>query len=294
MFSRDGLLLAAICTIALAGNCLGIARADSFVQEIRNGTAQQTAFDLKLVFTKPVSEGSTVVLEDSQGRKTSTVVPSSTATVTFPVGQLPGGRVLPKELVTVRWQGPSGSALVKSGATQSRFTDQNSAEIVDSVASLGQPPALLFQGTTAFVELTNPDPINIAYTNIQIFDGNALSQFNVDQFFTPSGTLVTGLPSTLTLLPGESRTLGLGTFDSGAYQLALADVAAATAPEDRFRVGAAAAVPEPSALLLVGSGLAGFALLLVRTQTRRRSCVRVVHGGGALCRGLLCPAHYSE
>ena len=281
MLTRISVLLAAAWTMAYAGSQCGVARADSFVQEIKNGTAQQTAFDLKLMFTKAVAEGSTVVLEDSQGRRTTTVVQNSTTTVIFPNGQLPGGRVLPKELLTVRWQGQSGSALIKSGATQSRFTDQNSAEIVDSVASLGQPPAWHFQGATALVELTNPDAVNIAYSNIQVFDGNALSRLNVDQFFTPSGTLVPGLPTTVTLLPGESRTLSVGAFDPGTYQLALADVAAIAAPEDRFRVGAAAAIPEPSALLLVGSGLGFFALARTR-RTRIAAIVSVSLLAGAL------------
>ena len=152
---RCSFSVTACATVFAIGVCCpSAAIADSFVQEIKNGTAAQTASDLNLVFTKPVDAMSVVRLTNTINQTDRVMVgETSTTTVRVSNANFPGVFLKPGELLTVRWEGASGSAIDKG---QSRFTDQNRAEIVNSVASIGQPPALPFQGALGICGVYQP------------------------------------------------------------------------------------------------------------------------------------------
>lgn len=139
----------------------------------------------------------------------------------------------------------------------------------NSVAFVGQPPSLSFQGLEAFATLINPESFPLIYSNIQLFRDNDIANFSIDRFDIPTGTPVFGGPTSVTLEPNESISLPFGKVEFGTYQLASADAAAATAPNDLFRVAAANVVPELSPQLLLGCALAGLAGLV--SLRRRRS-----------------------
>jgi len=138
----------------------------------------------------------------------------------------------------------------------------------NSVAFVGQPPALTFQGLEAFATLVNPEPFALTYSNIQLFRDNDIANFTIDRFDIPTGTFVTGGPTSVTLEPGESISLSFGKVEFGNYQLASADAAAVATPTDLFRVTTANVVPEPSALFLLASSLAGLSAFVWRRQRK--------------------------
>jgi hypothetical protein len=145
---------------------------------------------------------------------------------------------------------------------------KNGVELANSFAAVGQAPSLQFGETGAVARFINPEPVEVIYSNIRLFKDNDIDRFNLSQFDTATGVLVSGLPTAVSLLPGESLSLPFGSFDPTKYELALANVAVASSPGDQFGVGAGAVAPEPATLLLFGTTAAG--LGLVRWRQRRR------------------------
>ena len=162
--------------------------------------------------------------------------------------------------LNVDWQGDKGFAV---NSLTSKWTHDGND--IGPVKVVGKPMPLAFisqpgGSIEAFATFINPDPFPVTYSNIQLYRNNDLASFATDQFVTPTGELVSGLPSSIALNPGDSTTLSFGIIDASAYQLALAQVSE-TGTTDFFSV-ASAAVPEPSLILLVGVGL--LALVLAR------------------------------
>jgi hypothetical protein len=152
----------------------------------------------------------------------------------------------------------SANPLTTIDKANSRWTNEGII-IATPVAALGQPPVIGFQGSLASATFINPESFGIVYSDIELFKDNTLANLNSALFTSPTGTPVTGLPATITLLPGESLTLSFGAVAPLKYELALANVAAANDPQNAFTVGAGSAVPEPSSVLLLSIGLAGLA-----------------------------------
>jgi len=93
--------------------------------------------------------------------------------------------------------------------------------------------------------------------------------FGTDQYDIPTGQLVMGLPTSLTLDPGQSIDLSFGLIGPGGYELALANVAPASDPSDIYRVAAADvfSVPEPSTFVMSAIGI----LCMLAYARRRRN-----------------------
>jgi hypothetical protein len=176
-----------------------------------------------------------------------------------------GDSVPPGEIRRILFETKAGAAL-QSRATESHWTFDG-AIIDNSIAALGQVPRVTFDGFgNAFAEFVNPEPFDVIYSNIQLFANNDPLHFTIEDFDTPTGSLVGGLPTSITLAPLASRTLAFGAVSQSAYQLAQANVAAAATPDERFSLGSAA-IPEPSAFLL--AALAGVGLLAFRQKRVR-------------------------
>jgi hypothetical protein len=124
---------------------------------------------------------------------------------------------------------------------------------------VGEPMEIAYNsnGHGATATLFDPESFSVVYSDIKPYKNNNLSNLTIDSYLTPTGSLVGGLPSTITLNPGDSMTLSFGTVDPSTYQLALANVAAASEPSNLFSVASALSVPEPSTLVLLVIGTLG-------------------------------------
>jgi hypothetical protein len=219
---------------------------DNFVQEVKNTSALTTANDLTLVFNNPPGN---VMITDPQGNNPTAPGGSGGTTVTWGSGQLPSN-VGPGQSGRVTFNGPRGTNIDKTKS----FWTVDGAQINGALASLGQPPNITFVGGGAFADLTNPETFALTYSNIRLYVDNDLANFNTPLFITPTGQLVTGLPSIITLDPGQSAELSFGPIAPDTYQLILADAAFVSNPNDVYSVGTGAAVPEASTFNLLGIG----------------------------------------
>lgn len=141
--------------------------------------------------------------------------------------------------------------------TRSAF-DVNNIEVVGSVAAVGVPPKIGFDEGSglAFAAFFNPEVFAINYSDISIFTDNNLSNLNVGDAFTPTGTLVSGIPTMLSLDPGGLGLLFYPVSSRSGYDLILATASAASNPFNRFVVAeAAATVPESSTIVLTLCGV---------------------------------------
>jgi hypothetical protein len=236
--------------------------ADNFVQEVKNTSSLTTANDLTLVFNNVPGS---VMITDPQGNnpREPTTVGGTTATWS----QLPA--VGPGQSGRVTFNGPKGTSINKTDS----FWTVDGAKINGALASLGQPPNIDFVGAMAFAELTNPQTFALTYSDIRLYIDNNLANFDTILFITPTGQLVSGLPTTITLDPGQTVELPFGSIFPDTYQLILANAAGASNPNDVYLVGTGAAVPEPSTFGLVGT--ACIALLAVARLRRRSAHDRV-------------------
>ncbi len=102
------------------------------------------------------------------------------------------------------------------------------------------------------------------YQDLQVQRSIPESHYNFEQFADGTGALVSGLPTSFDLNPGQQLNLDLGPIDYGGYYLATATVWPVGEPGDLYDIAYATAVPEPGTLSLMG--LAGAALLLRRRR----------------------------
>jgi hypothetical protein len=138
-----------------------------------------------------------------------------------------------------------------------------------AVTILGEPMPLAFVQTPAglqgFVTFINPDPFPEIYSDIQIFSDNNIANFDINDFLTPTGTLVGGIPSSVMLPVGGTATFSMGIVDPTKYELAIAEVASTSDPTNLFNVATAdtPVVPEPGAGALLGTAVAA---LFIRSR----------------------------
>jgi hypothetical protein len=254
-----------------------ILRADLLLQEIKNSTASTTASDLTLVFSQALLPNSPLKVTNQMGMSTSFLAPATT-TFVIGVGSLPS-TFGPGAVAMIKFSAPAGTTIDK---TKSFWTDSEGAMIINGLASFGAPPTILFSNGLAFAEFTDTDDVPITYTDISLYANNDLTNFNIDQFDTPTGELVTGVPSAITLDPGDSVSIPFGPVSPNEYELALAEAAAVSNPSDTYSVGAGAApVPEPSTFALLGLALLlmilsncwqpGFPVRKLRSRSGRRA-----------------------
>lgn len=119
----------------------------------------------------------------------------------------------------------------------------------------------------ASATFTNLDTVALNYSNVALYKNNDVANLNLDQFNTPTGVLLTGLPTSFSLLPNESLTLSFGQIDPSKYPLVLADFEASSDPGTVFQVASATIVPEPATLGLLCTGLLPIALRRRRRRT---------------------------
>jgi len=166
--------------------------------------------------------------------------------------------------VFVEVVGKGGAVRIGDG---SEWTFNN--QPIGNISKVGDPGRFAFNTSTheGFATFFNPDPFAITYTNVAIYLDNDLANFaSLDTVFTPTGHLVGGFPTFFTLDPGQSMAFALGAIDLSKYALSFADVAPARDLADLYSVASAAAVPEPSTVLLFGVG----SVTLLSFRRRRR------------------------
>lgn len=229
------------------------ATAAKYIQEVKNKSAT-TANDLTVTFSGALTGGPIIV----GGGQTFSPTPSGD-TYTWATGNLP--EFNSGEVAAVRFETNTGARIEIDDAKS--FWTQDGAHIINSLGSIAQAGSFSFDGLGGgLVTLTNFSGFAIDYTNVQLFSDNGLGSLTLAGFDTPTGALVGGFPTSFSLAAGETLTFAFSGVSSGSYELFLADVAAASAPGETFRIGFADAIPEPGAwaLMLIGFGLAGAVL----------------------------------
>lgn len=232
--------------------------AELLVQEIQNTTRTITANDLTLTFTKAL-----------KGNPTLSIVPGAnfpatrtpgTNTYTWNFGKMP--LVIPKGLARISFDDNNTGARIDPSDAKSFWTTgpRGGTHIVDALGLTTQKTSLDFKNGNAFVSLTNVENYNVVYTNLSLYKDNLISQFQLGQFDTPTGTLVGGIPSTFTLDPGQTTTLAFGSVNPNGYEFFSAEVANASDPSNTFYIAGGATVAEPSSSILLGIGLVASAL----------------------------------
>ena len=237
-------------------------RADDFTQEIKNKTERTTANDLTLFFnTENVRKvTATDPVGDPQGKKPKEA--KGKGPFVYDVGELPVP-VAPGSGLKINFTGDPGTRI---DLTESYWTENN-RQMVNGLASLGVPPDIFF-ADGAFARISNPGPVPLTYTGIQLYRDNDLANFGTPFFSSEiTGELVTGLPSSLTLGAGDSTVLAFGQVARDGYQLVTMNIALLSAPDDTFFTASAAVIPEPGSLALTAAGL--LALLAARAGRRR-------------------------
>ena len=153
----------------------------------------------------------------------------------------------------------AGVVYASDGATATidrslSFWTRDGVKMESALASLGQPPTIFDGG--AYAQFFNPEPFALVYTDVQLYTGNNLANFNTTLLVGfPTGQLVLGTPSTFTLFPGQFLNIPFGGVGPG-YQLAIANVASAAQLGDKYFMAAAAAVPESgSSISLLAIGI---------------------------------------
>jgi hypothetical protein len=207
---------------------------DVFIsQEIKNGLTGTTVNDLRVKFTQPLHKEAigftlpTLKKPDGTGQVMASAVSDDGLTATFNAGNVPGGSIAPGAPVIVRFFAPEGTKVAKEASVWT----VDSEAFADSVAMVGQAPNLFFSEGFAFAQFVNPEPFDVTYSEIQLFRDNSIANFNIDEFDIPTGELVAGIPSSITLGSGEiAELLPFGTVDPLKYQLALANAAAVSTP----------------------------------------------------------------
>lgn len=135
-------------------------------------------------------------------------------------------------------------------------------------------PLIVKMNSPLSIRLENPGDQKITYTNIQLFTGNDLTKYNSNDFMTPTGSLFSGLPTSLTLNPRESYVKVFQDFvpDPETYFLATASVFAEDNPSSTFDVVTAynyeetRCVPEPSVVL----SLLAFGMVVATGRLKHR------------------------
>lgn len=193
-----------------------------------------------------------------------------------------------------------GGTLAQGASTTVTLTYDGNAKVVKEKASfsfLGSPDVPITTspvvgefggqlqvggGFTGFLELTNEGGSPLVFTNFvaavnvpaaffsDLGSEDALTLLTANNLFISQGTPVP-VPSSFSLAAGEGRRFDLGPVTSTGYISSFFDVFFELTPLDTttFGVAVQGVVPEPSAFLLLASGLS--VLAVARYRTKRRS-----------------------
>jgi len=256
-------------------------------QTIANNTGDD-ANDLHLVFAQSTFPGAPALVKGSSVKITPQVNAKNAATVKANANQFTAD-FAQNTFGTIE---SGNTANEKATIDFVRPGDRNTSISVSSYWTLdgkktnnvtveGNPIAVGFLtgpgGTTdAYAKFTNPEPYSETYTGVALYANNALGNYNLNNFTTPTGTPVSGIPSTFELgaagTSTASMTFSFGSISPSGYELALGVVAPTSNLSDTFWSATADAVPEPSTLVLGGFGalaLVGFAWC---RRCRRKRC----------------------
>jgi hypothetical protein len=226
----------------------------------QKSTQTITANDLTLVSTQKLT---VVVVIDKNDKARNMQNLNGADTYTFMPGDLPSN-FGPGDVAKIQFLAREGTRINKSKS----FWTKDRNTMIDGLASLGAPPIVIFGDGVAFALFTDPDPIPLVYSDILLYRDKDLANFNMDQFTTPTGQLVTGIPSSIVINPGDGVLLPFGPVLPDKYELALAQAAALSTSDDAYSVAAADTVPEPATLSLLFVGTLG--LILIRRVFRAR------------------------
>jgi hypothetical protein len=191
-----------------------------------------------------------------------------------------------------------GGSLAQGASTTVTITYDGNAKVVKESASfsfLGSPDVPITTpmvgefggqipvngGFTGFLELTNEGDSTLVFSNFvaavnvpavffsDLDSDAALALLTANNLFISQGTPVP-VPSDFSLAAGEGRRFDLGPMTGTNYISSFFDVFFELTPSDttRFGVAVQGIVPEPSALLLLASGLSLLALAKCRTKRR--------------------------
>ncbi len=180
--------------------------------------------------------------------------------------------------VNVRWKSSGTPNATISGGTWTVAGLPAMTISQSNMNLMGRPAQITYGQYRASATFTNDQDFAVTYTNVAGYIDNNVSNYNIDNFDTPTGTQVLSLASSFVLAPagdpGDSITYDLGTVNPNDYELVLATAAASSNPANSFPDASAAMVPEPGSGLLV---LAIVPMLLIRPLARR--LVRNERGG---------------
>jgi hypothetical protein len=242
-------------------------------QTIANNTGQD-ANDLHLVFVQTtflpgapaLAKGSDVTITPQVNPKKAATVKANANLLTADFAQNTFGTIASgntaNETATIDF--------VRPGDRNTRISTSSSWTLngmtTNNVTVEGNPIKVGFLngpgGTTdAYAQFTNPEPYSETYTGVALYVNNTNGNYNLDNFTTPTGALVSGIPSTFELgaagTSTASMTFSFGSISTGGYELASGVVAPTSNLSDAFPEATAnAVVPEPASLVLFGVGMA--------------------------------------
>ncbi len=225
--------------------------------------------------TKPINYRQPVGAKGAVGASdvTSGINNAPMATAKWTAGTI---NIKPGDSASIDFQRPNstGNPRIVGGTWES-----NGAAVAGSTVTLpaANPSKITVNDfNLASVTFTNDSDVAATFSNIQYVINNSMSNYNIDSFFTPTGTsILTGLPNnSLTVAPESQMTVEIGTVDPTKYELVFADVSL-SGSSTSSPVILASAVPEPSSLTLaILSTLGLTARGLYRSRGRQRDAGR--------------------
>jgi hypothetical protein len=229
-------------------------------QWIANDSGVQ-ATDLELMFSAAVQNMKLAGNPGLSGANIMVGNPSSNWSAT-------GLRVNNGTEVNVRW---ASNNVPPPTITGGNWTQNGVAVRAISQANgniMGRPAEITYNQFQGLVSFLNDQSFPMTYTNVSAYVDNDPSNFNIDNFdTTPTGQLVSGIPSSFTLAPsgspGDSVSYSLGTVIPGDYDVVFATAAPSSNPSDALPNAVATMVPEPTMGFLA---LGGVCMLLRRRK----------------------------
>lgn len=224
-----------------AAVCLGAQRAthagdQKFVQEIKNVTETIDVNDLHIKFTGKVNSAKVDIKGGMQGGTS-----DDKTQYDWPSSQ--GWWVDHGTAVALHFE---ADGEVGIDADNSYWT-LNGAKVIGAFKKLGAAPDLSYDvdphsgQIQAYVTFSNPEPFPVLYSQIRIFKNNNLNAY-FDDWLTPSGNLVQGLPRRVLLQPGQWTTLSIGSVQPWTYVLTLAAAEEAGKPNDKYALASGLAI----------------------------------------------------
>jgi hypothetical protein len=158
----------------------------------------KTANDLRLRFnqetTKMPGVTAAKITTRATPRQSNEGIPINEATVEF--AQNTFGTVTSKSKVDIDL-GPKDPTLKAPKILMtSEWTEDGEIVSNGQTTIIGKPMRIKPDppGDPGTVEFFSDDNLQIMYSNIQVYVNNNLANFNIDNFLTPTGSLVTGVP----------------------------------------------------------------------------------------------------